>query len=90
MKGPGMRLDLDVRRVWECPACGTRIKLPGREVARRCHQCEGHPWMRLVEDKPKPRRFTPPAATADADPFVASSPADNISDEDPPGAAGWL
>ncbi len=50
MKGPGFRLDLDVRRVWECPACGKRLKLSG-DVTQVACDCRGEasPAMRLVE-----------------------------------------
>ncbi|HEX6985251.1 MAG TPA: hypothetical protein VF170_07735 [Planctomycetaceae bacterium] len=50
MKGPGFRLDLDVRRVWECPACGRRLKTSGDVVRVDC-DCRGDspPAMRLVE-----------------------------------------
>lgn len=50
MKGPGFRLDLDVRRVWECPACGRRLKMAG-DVAQVACDCRGEtsPAMRLVE-----------------------------------------
>lgn len=50
MKGPGFRLDLDVRRLWECPACGKRLKMPG-EVTQLACDCRGEnsPPMRLVE-----------------------------------------
>jgi hypothetical protein len=50
MKGPGFRLDLDVRRLWECPACGTRLKMPASVVQLDC-DCRGEssPAMRLVE-----------------------------------------
>jgi len=50
MKGPGFRLDLDVRRVWECPACGKRLRMAG-EVTQLACDCRGEasPAMRLVE-----------------------------------------
>lgn len=50
MKGPGIRYDIDIRRVWECPACGNRRKFPGNVTARRC-SCEAHEWMRLIDEK---------------------------------------
>ena len=50
MKGPGFRLDLDVRRRWECPACGRDIRLPGNVTQADC-PCRGDEpvAMRLVE-----------------------------------------
>ncbi|MDQ3333136.1 MAG: hypothetical protein M3552_21225, partial [Planctomycetota bacterium] len=50
MKGPGFRVDLDVRRVWECPACGRRLKMQGDVTNMSC-DCRGagSENMRLVE-----------------------------------------
>jgi hypothetical protein len=57
MKGPGNRNRHDVRRLWQCPACGRREKTGGQVVCLRCTcvaagQLPGGPWMRLVEDRP--------------------------------------
>jgi hypothetical protein len=55
MKGPGMRLDLDVRRVWRCPACGRESRAEGKEVGRTCNCTKEGVAMRLVElPRPKP------------------------------------
>ena len=51
MKGPGMRLALDVRRVWECPECGRRRKTDGHVVAKRCNCQKEGVWMRLIEER---------------------------------------
>jgi hypothetical protein len=50
MKGPGFRVDLDVRRLWECPACGRRLKMPGDVTNMSC-DCRGpgSEIMRLIE-----------------------------------------
>jgi hypothetical protein len=58
MKGPSGRLKFDVRRVWECPACGRRERTSGRVVTRTCFcQSAADPprdvWMRLVEQQPR-------------------------------------
>ncbi len=54
MKGPGFRLDLDVRRVWECPACGRRLKRLGNVAQLDCHCRPGNPVaMRLIEPRHK-------------------------------------
>jgi hypothetical protein len=59
MKGPGGRLKHDVRRVWECPACGKRERSGGSVVNRLC-PCGAaadppkQAWMRLVEEQPRP------------------------------------
>lgn len=57
IKGPGLRIDLDVRRVWECSRCGRQRKYSGDVVARLCH-CSAEDrsdgvWMHLIE----PRRI---------------------------------
>ena len=36
IKGPGIRLDLDVRRVWRCPSCQRVLKTAGHVPSRRC------------------------------------------------------
>jgi hypothetical protein len=55
MKGPGMRLELDVRRVWRCPACGRETRSDVKEVARVCSCTKEGVAMRLVElPRPKP------------------------------------
>ena len=36
IKGPGIRLDLDVRRVWRCPSCQRVLKTAGHVTSRRC------------------------------------------------------
>jgi hypothetical protein len=58
MKGPRGRLKHDVRRVWECPACGKRERTGGQVVTRLCPcQADAAPprqtWMRLVEERPR-------------------------------------
>jgi hypothetical protein len=55
MKGPGMRLDLDVRRVWECPECHRQIRSEGQSTSRVCGCTKEGVQMRLVElPRPKP------------------------------------
>jgi hypothetical protein len=58
IKGPSGRLKHDVRRVWECPACGRREHTGGEVVTRLCAcQSEADPprtiWMRLLEQPPQ-------------------------------------
>lgn len=50
MKGPGARYDVDVRRVWECPACGQRMRLPATVATRRCKCTSEGTWMRIVDE----------------------------------------
>lgn len=56
MRGPGMRLKLDVRRMWQCPRCGAQRKLPAHVTTVRC-QCVSEPtFMKIVE----PQRLARP------------------------------
>jgi hypothetical protein len=61
IKGPGHRAKFDVRRVWECPACGRRVRTGGHIVNLRC-DCRAAGgagpavWMKLVEGPPQPPR----------------------------------
>ncbi len=53
MKGPGLRLDLDIRRLWKCPQTGETIRLSGNTVAKSI-QVEGETvFLKLVEEKRK-------------------------------------
>ncbi len=47
MKGPGLRLDLDVRRIWRCTKCGKVARTPGQVTAQRCGCTEPAQWMHL-------------------------------------------
>lgn len=51
MKGPGLKLDLDVRRLWKCPQTGETIRLSG-DVTAKSTQVNGETvFMQLVEEK---------------------------------------
>lgn len=55
MKGPGNRIDLDVRRIWKCSRCGRVAKYLGDVVALRC-SCGAEPaWMQLSDAPRRPR-----------------------------------
>lgn len=73
MRGPGLRLKYDVRRLWQCPECGYERHAPATEVTVRCHCNEQDPWMKLVE----PQRQIRPAARP-LDPYVEI--ADTVED----------
>lgn len=63
MKGPGIRIDLDVRRLWRCPRCGDERKATGTLTARVCPRAEcAGVWMKLIEPLRKPvlRYVAPP------------------------------
>lgn len=49
VKGPGMRLDYDVRRRWNCPVCGAIRRTSGDTTAVTCWVCSDHPLMKLDE-----------------------------------------
>lgn len=57
MKGPGVRLDLDVRREWECPECGKRRRVTGETVSLRCNCTRDGAHMKLVESRRQTRSF---------------------------------
>lgn len=67
MRGPGIRLDLDVRRVWRCPQCGKQRRVGGEVTTVTC-TC-GKP-MQLVEEGR--RRFREPQPLASRELTVAS------------------
>lgn len=55
MKGPRERLKYDLRRVWECPVCHSRIKTGGDVTSTACACQSKLPLterrvMKLVED----------------------------------------
>jgi hypothetical protein len=50
---------LDVRRAWECPVCGRRVRRQGDITTYQCH-CQDPPvWMRLVESQRESRVYQP-------------------------------
>jgi len=51
MKGPGFRYDLDIRRVWECPKCGKRLRYLGHVTSKRCNCDEEGHWMTIVAER---------------------------------------
>jgi len=60
MKGPGLRLSGDVRRVWRCPACGSERPSGGNVTSLRCGCEKPKRFMQLVEPRRNPRREQPP------------------------------
>lgn len=59
MKGPGYRLDLEVRRTWRCSNCASEVMLPGVVTQVQCEHCDDGSMMTLV-DEYVPRRFVMP------------------------------
>src|SRR5262245_7178595 len=58
VKGPGLRIDLDVRRIWCCAKCGKTVRTAVQVVAQRCG-CADAPWMSL-QPPVKREPFRPP------------------------------
>jgi len=57
MKGPYERLKYDLRRVWECPACGRQLRTSGAVTALVCPCQLSRPLveqitMKLTHDGP--------------------------------------
>ena len=55
IKGPGFRNDLDVRRVWQCPACGLTQRLMQDVTSARCGCVRDGVPMKLAEEPRSPR-----------------------------------
>ena len=53
MKGPGLKLDLDVRRLWKCPKTGQTIRLSGDVVAKSTQVNGETVFMQLIEEQRK-------------------------------------
>lgn len=79
MKGPGLRANLDVRRVWRCPRCGRVARSPGAVTAVRCG-CADETWMQL-QPPVKREPFRPPPRTPEE---IAEDRADEVSEEELP------
>jgi hypothetical protein len=50
MKGPGLRLLIDVRRAWKCPRCGYEERVGAEVTTVACPCCPGVN-MKLIEEK---------------------------------------
>lgn len=50
MRGPGLRLPLEVRRTWLCPQCGKERKVPGDQAQVRCGCTADGVLMKLVQE----------------------------------------
>jgi hypothetical protein len=49
MKGPGLRIDLDVRRHWRCPRCSRERRAAANVTSVTCGCVPDNPQMQLVE-----------------------------------------
>jgi hypothetical protein len=91
VKGPGLRIDLDVRRIWRCAKCGKTVRTAVQVVAQRCG-CADAPWMTLqppVKREPfrPPVREPLPEIEAESEKPVAVSVAAGPQVVEPPAAA---
>jgi hypothetical protein len=67
IKGPGLRIEMDVRRCWRCPACGREARVPAWETAVRCECRSPGVWMKLIEPTPRPAPYVAPPLYEDED-----------------------
>lgn len=63
IKGPGLRIDLDVRRVWKCPQCESIRRTEGSIASVVCDCADGNVQMQLIE-LPRPLAQPPEALVA--------------------------
>lgn len=59
MRGPGVRIQNDVRRLWRCPACSRERKVPATQTTVLCSCRQPAPQMQLIEGK-RYAKPTPP------------------------------
>ena len=60
MKGPGLRIEIDVRRVWRCPTCGQNQRWPTDITAPRCFCVRDGVPMKLAEGQRSGRLYLRP------------------------------
>lgn len=51
MRGPGYRLDYDIRRLWRCPRCNAERRVAGTVTTVRCLRCQGDVQLALVQER---------------------------------------
>jgi hypothetical protein len=96
MKGPGLRVHLDVRRLWQCPSCGAERRAAASVTALRCGCTPDRPCMRLVEGRrhvrPEPKLLdlvldidpdAPDPEAPDETIALAPAPAEVIAETEP-------
>lgn len=59
MKGPGLKVRNDVRRLWRCPTSGKELRVAGDVTAVRSPFVTEPTWMELVEVFRPPRKMVP-------------------------------
>ncbi len=60
MRGPGLRVLCDIRRMWECPRCGYIRRAGAAATVMRCHCSKDEPLMKLVEGQRRARKIAQP------------------------------
>jgi len=60
MRGPGLRLNIDVRRMWKCPQCGKQRRVAATAVTVHCACNPSQPLMQLCEPQRRVRIEHPP------------------------------
>jgi hypothetical protein len=73
VKGPGLRIGLDVRRVWRCAKCGRTVRTAVQVVAQRCGCSEAGNWM-VLQPPVKREPFCPPVREPLVDPGAEDAP----------------
>lgn len=51
MRGPKVRIQYDMRRLWKCPKCGYERRAHAHQTTLRCHCESDGPFMKLVESQ---------------------------------------
>lgn len=75
MRGPGLKLELEVRRLWRCPLCQAETLAPANVTAIRCGCRNGQTLMVLAVDKvPLPKRSWDPSLAREESPRFRESP----------------
>jgi hypothetical protein len=76
MRGPGYRLDLDVRRTWTCPQCGAVRKAMGEVTSLECVTCNPGRLMVITGE-----RIVAPRPVTEFDPHAERVPKADPADE---------
>src|SRR6056297_69705 len=58
MRGPMVRIQSDIRRLWRCPKCHYERRAHATQTTVRCHCEKDAPFMQLVESQ-RPARSVP-------------------------------
>lgn len=58
MRGPTVRIQSEIRRLWRCPVCAYEARVSAVQTTVRCHCQSDRPFMKLVEQQ-RPARHVP-------------------------------